>query len=281
MNFFKALSVIFLKIIKNIIVRDEDVYENEVSNVENEEKQTHTTNETPPIDEQSLPIGNRIDLVGASKGSEKPEEPEIKKDLITKDQFKELFPRGKVSLVSSLNKLLEKNEINTLNRVSSFLAQCGHESANFRIFIENLNYSKTALLNVFGKYFDKETAVEYARKPEKIANRVYGNRMENGPESSGDGWRFRGRGLIQLTGRRNYRLFAKYKSMTIEEVVDYCETNDGIVESAIWFWNTNNLNKFADNDDLRGQTRVINGGFNGIDHRMELYEKGKQILKID
>lgn len=204
-----------------------------------------------------------------------------KKPLITEAQFTKIFPRGDVSLVKALNKLLPKNYIDTLPRVSSFMAQCGHESAGFRVFSENLNYSKSALLRVFGKYFNEETATEYARKPEKIANRVYANRMSNGPEESGDGWKYRGRGLIQLTGKYNYSVFADYCAISLSDAVDYCETPNGMVDSAIWYWNAHNCNEFADNLDIKGQTKVINGGFNGLAHREKLFKQCMDILKTN
>ncbi|MFW6219700.1 MAG: glycoside hydrolase family 19 protein [bacterium] len=208
----------------------------------------------------------------------KTEEIEMMKELITEEQFKKLFPRADISFVSVLNQTLRKNNIDTLERVASFLAQTGHESAMYTVFSENLNYSRKALLKVFPKHFNEDNVDEYTRNPEKIANRAYRNRMGNGDEASGDGWKYRGRGLIQLTGKNNYIAFAKSINKSLEDVIEYINTFEGRVESAIWYWNTNNLNNFADNYDIRGQTRVINGGFNGIKHRLEIYNKVKEIL---
>ncbi len=212
---------------------------------------------------------------------EKPEESNIeeKKVLITEEQFKKLFPIADISFVDILNKTLRKNKIDTLERVSSFLAQTGHESAMYTVFTENLNYSREALLRVFPRHFTVDIVDHYARNPERIANRAYANRMGNGDEHSGDGWKFRGRSAIQLTGRANYEEFAKSIGKSIDEVIPYLETYKGIIDATIWFWNKHNLNRFADQDDLRGQTRVINGGFNGLPHREELYTKAKKILK--
>lgn len=202
-----------------------------------------------------------------------------RKDIITEEQFSEIFPRAKKEFVDIIKVVLPLNEIDTLERVSAFLAQCGHESGNFTVFIENLNYSAEGLLKVFSKYFNTETAKEYARKPEKIANRVYANRMGNGDEQSGDGWRYRGRGLIQLTGKSNYIKYAKYCDIELEDAVKLCETMEGICDSAVFFWNSNNCNKFCDLKDFRGLTKTINGGYNGLDHRIELYELLKNALK--
>jgi putative chitinase len=124
-----------------------------------------------------------------------------------------------------------------------------------------------------------DIANQYARKPEKIANKVYSDRLGNGPESSGDGWRYRGRGAIQLTGKSNYIEFAKSVNMKLEDVIPYLETTKGAVESACFFWNNNNLNKFADRLDMRGLTKAINGGFHGLQQRTDKFNKIIGILK--
>lgn len=203
----------------------------------------------------------------------------VEKKLITEQQFKKVFPRADINFAKILNSLLIHNNINTYERVSCFLAQCGHESGEFTIFSENLNYSATALLKVFGKYFNQNNVYQYARKPEKIANRVYANRMGNGPESSGDGWKYRGRGLIQLTGKNNYIRYAEDRNISLDTIIEYCETSDGIVDSAIWYWIKNNCNDYADNGDFKGLTKRINGGYNGLDHRLSLYNKLKEVIK--
>lgn len=191
--------------------------------------------------------------------------------------FKKFFPNAKepVRWVLSLNELLAEGDITTPKRLASFLAQCGHESANFTCLSENLNYSADALKRVFPKYFKDVNPLDYARKPEKIANRVYANRMGNGSESSGDGWKYRGRGLIQLTGKSNYQRFADYQRN--QDLVNNPDLVSNqykyAILSAIWFWNINNLNNYADKEDLRTMTQRINGGFNGLESRTALYTK--------
>jgi putative chitinase len=199
-------------------------------------------------------------------------------NLISEKVFSTVFPKGKKVVIPLLNKLLKENNIDTLSRVSSFLSQCGHESANFTTFEENLNYSATGLLKTFGKYFSYSTAVLYERQPYKIASRVYANRMGNGPEESGDGWKYRGRGLIQLTGKNNYQAFANYKGISLDDCVGYLETLQGKIESSIWYWNTRNLNKFSDMEDIKGLTKAINGGYYGLSHREKLFVELKRIL---
>ncbi len=158
--------------------------------------------------------------------------------------------------------LLPKYEINSTQRVAAFVAQCSHESANFTVLKENLNYSAEGLNKVFAKYFVRagRDAGTYARNPEKIANVVYANRMGNGDVSSGDGWRFRGRGVIQLTGRDNYTAFGKSVGLTTLETIDYLETRRGALESACWYWKINNLNKWVDINDFDGLSDSINLG---------------------
>lgn len=168
----------------------------------------------------------------------------------------------------------------TKERAAAFLAQLAHESGGFNIVIENLNYSAEGLLRVFPRYFPTlEMAKQYARNPEKIANRVYANRMKNGDEKSGDGWKFRGRGLIQITGRDNYTKFAQSLEMDIDATVEYLETPSGAVVSAGWFWDTNKLNSYCDKNDFIGLTKRINGGTNGLPDRQHHYEVALKYLK--
>ena len=166
-------------------------------------------------------------------------------------------------------------------RLAHFFAQILHESGSMRFDTDNLNYSSDALRRVFGKYFrTKEEADAYARRPEKIANRVYANRMGNRGEASGDGWRYRGRGLIQLTGRNNYKAFADWvgdpRIMDEPDLV----ASEYAVHSAVFFWDTNNLNRVADKDDVVALTRRINGGENGLAHRRELLNKANGLLAM-
>ena len=164
-------------------------------------------------------------------------------------------------------------EVDTIERVAGFIAQCGHESGGFRVLSENLNYSAKALNTIFPKYFKRagREANEYHRQPEKIANVIYANRMDNGDASSGDGWTFRGGGILQLTGRYNYTEFGKAVEKTPEEAVEYVRTKAGALDSACWFWDTNNINKYCDNQDIVGMTKRINGGTLGLDDRKKHY----------
>ena len=184
----------------------------------------------------------------------------------------------------ALYKILPEYEINTPQRVAAFLAQCAHESGGFRSLKENLNYRATTLRKVFPKYFPTDAiATKYANMPNKqaaIANRVYANRMGNGPESSGDGYRFCGRGLIQLTGKENYSWFAASIEMPVNEVPEYLQTFEGAVQSACWFWETNNLNKEADSGDIKLMTRKINGGYNGLDDRIKHYRHALEVFGV-
>jgi putative chitinase len=164
-------------------------------------------------------------------------------------------------------------------RVAGFLSQVAHESGGFTAVKENLNYSAKGLMGTFKKYFPTEDiAKQYERKPEMIANKVYANRMNNGPEESGDGYRFCGRGLIQLTGRANYTKFANDLGMSIEDTVAYLETPNGAVASAGWFWDNNNLNQYCDRDDFVTLTKRINGGIIGLEDRKHHYHIALQFL---
>lgn len=181
----------------------------------------------------------------------------------------------------ALSQLLPDYEIDTPQRIAAFVAQCAHESANFRILKENLNYRWQSLRKTFPKYFPTDAlAQQYERQPQKIANKVYANRMGNGPESSGDGWRYCGRGLIQLTGKNNYQAFADSLEMPVEEVPEYLATFEGAAQSACWFWETNNLNRFADKGDIKGLTRAINGGFIGLEDRIKHYNHALHVLGL-
>ena len=174
-------------------------------------------------------------------------------------------------------------EVDTPERVAMFLAQCGHESGGFRVLSENLNYSAKALDSIFPKYFKRagRDANEYHRQPEKIANVIYAGRMDNGNTDSGDGWRFRGGGILQLTGRYNYTKFAEAVEMSPEEAVDYVRTKEGALDSACWFWDTNNLNKYCDDMDIVGATKRINGGTIGLEDRKKHYVHALDVLGGD
>lgn len=171
-------------------------------------------------------------------------------------------------------------EIDNEKRIAAFLAQTSHESMNYTRVIENLNYRWTSLRSVFPKYFPNDSlAKKYAHDQRAIANRVYANRMGNGPESSGDGWRYRGRGLIQLTGKYNYKKFGDSLGISLSEVPDFLETFDGAVISACWYWENKDLNYYADNDDIKSMTKLINGGYIGLEDRIRKYSKILEILE--
>ena len=174
-------------------------------------------------------------------------------------------------------------EMDTPERVAMFIAQCGHESNNFKVLSENLNYSAKALNAIFPKYFERagRDAQEYHRQPRKIANVIYANRMDNGDTDSGDGWRYRGGGILQLTGRYNYTQFGIEVDMSPEEAVEYVRTKKGALDSACWFWDTNDLNKYADNMDIKGATKRINGGYIGLEDREKHYKHAMEVLGGD
>jgi putative chitinase len=200
---------------------------------------------------------------------------------ITASVIKAIFPKYKhpADLAEVLTEQFEKYEINTVNRAAGFLAQCGHESAGFTILKENLNYSADGLTKIFKKYFPTlADATPYARNRQKIANKVYGNRMGNGPESSGDGYKFCGRGAIQLTGKDNYSQFAASVGISLDEAVADLETLDGAIESACWFWKKNGLNAICDADDILKMTKRINGGTIGLEDRKKHYAEAKHLL---
>jgi putative chitinase len=179
----------------------------------------------------------------------------------------------------ALQQLLTDYNINTPLRVAHFVAQTAHESGNYVFVQENLNYKAASLMSVFKKYFPSlELAQQYANKPQMIANRVYANRMGNSDEASGDGWRYRGRGLIQLTGKDNYTFFAGSLGINVEEAAEYMATFEGAAQSACFFWEQNNLNRFADANDVKGLTRAINGGYIGLEDRMKHTEHALHIL---
>jgi len=204
--------------------------------------------------------------------------------MITIDLLTAMCPKTKRSIlegyIEPLNTVAQYYDMyDNPRRVAGFLAQIAHESGGFTAVKENLNYSAKGLMGTFKKYFpNEELAKQYERKPEMIANKVYANRMNNGPEESGDGYRFCGRGLIQLTGRANYTKFANDLGMSIEDTVAYLETPNGAVASAGWFWDNNNLNQYCDRDDFITLTKRINGGTIGLADRQHHYHLALQFL---
>ena len=199
----------------------------------------------------------------------------------TRDQLAEMIPKNPYinQWFEAISEILPEYEITTPQRVAAFLAQCAHESGGFVFLKENLNYKAASLRRVFPKYFpDDAIAAQYAGKGEMIANRVYANRMGNGPEESGDGWKYCGRGLIQLTGKQNYQNFADSIETPVEDVPEFLATFEGAVQSACWFWEANNLNQFADKGDILTMTKRINGGTLGLEDRKKHYEHALHVL---
>ena len=206
--------------------------------------------------------------------------------MITEEQLKQLLPKNPYVSYwhKALTQLFPDYEINTPQRMAAFIAQCAHESGGFVFLTENLNYRWQSLRKIFPKYFpDDAIAQDYANRPNKqeaIANRIYASRMGNGPEESGDGYRFRGRGLIQLTGRHNYTWFAASLEISPEEATEYLTTFEGAAQSACWFWESNKLNQWADKNDILTLTKRINGGTIGLDDRIKHYEHALHVLGV-
>jgi putative chitinase len=181
------------------------------------------------------------------------------------------------NLNMTLSSLIDETNFANIKRQAAFIAQCAHESGSFTTFIENLNYSAEGLHNTFPKYFASvQAAKPFERQPEKIANKVYGGRMGN--NTTGEGWKFRGRGLIQLTGKENYTKCGKTIGVDLLTNPDYASTIEGAFKTALWFWNSNGLNAFADKEDLVGMTKKINGGTKGLEERKEFYHRAVKVL---
>lgn len=199
---------------------------------------------------------------------------------LTLEQVTEILKGNKeiATWYKAMVKVFPKYKITTAERIAGFIAQCAHESNNFTVLEENLYYKAETLDRVFPKYFKNagRNAAEYAKNPEKIANVVYAGRMGN--NNPGDGYRFRGRGVIQLTGRDNYTAFGKTLNKTAEQVVDYVTTIEGALESACWYWNSRNINAAADAGDIVKMTKLINGGTIGLDDRKKHYEHALAVL---
>ena len=176
--------------------------------------------------------------------------------------------------VDAISATCVRFDINTPLRVAGFVSQISHESNGFRATVEDLHYRASSLMAVWPSRFPTlDVANAYAMKPEKIANRAYCDRMGNGDEASGDGWKYRGRGLIQLTGKDNYAAFAMKCDNEALTKPDLVAETDLAAESAGWFWSTRNLNNYADEGNVEGMTRRINGGTNGLDDRQARYDK--------
>ncbi len=185
-------------------------------------------------------------------------------------------------VIAQIPDTASKFNINTPLRLAHFLAQCGHESGGFKVTSENLNYSAKGLMGIFKKYFPTESLAEsYQRQPQKIANKVYASRMDNGSESSGDGYKFRGRGYIQLTGRANYTAFGKAINEDIANNPDVVSGKYALL-SAAWFWSKNGLNTLADggasDQVVTSITKRVNGGTIGLPDRIKHFKEYYHLL---
>lgn len=202
----------------------------------------------------------------------------------TVEKLHDIIPKVKnvEEWYDSMCESLPQYGINDIARVAAFIAQCAHESGGFTMLQENLNYSAKGLVGTFKKYFpDEAVAKPYERKPEKIANKVYANRMGNGDEASGEGWKFRGRGLIQLTGKSNYTKCSQafFDDLTLLDQPEILIQPYYALNSACWFWNANKLNDLADAQDIKMMTKKINGGFIGLEDRIHHYNHAVDVLQ--
>ena len=207
--------------------------------------------------------------------------------LLTVDQLRAMIPTNKEveEWCAALNEMLPKYGITTDKRIASFVSQCAHESMDFRVLEENLNYKEATLLKVFPRYFGpgKENPEEYARNPQKLANYVYMDKNRSkagalGNVKENDGFAMRGKGLKQVTGRANHEAFGKTVGMTAEEAAAYLLTKKGALESALWFWGSRNLNEVADTGDVTRLTKIINGGDIGLADRQQRFAKAMAAL---
>ena len=205
--------------------------------------------------------------------------------MITPDNFKAIIPdvnwNSAQQYINLFDTILPQYDIDTPLRKAHFLAQVAHESGGFRFVSENLNYSAKALYGVFRKYFPTmDIANQYARNPEKIANKVYANRMGNGPETSGDGWNYRGRGLIQLTGKLNYQTLSETVGQDFISNPEKVSEPEWALTSACWYWQKRKINRYADTDDIHMVTKLINGGYNGLQSRQHFLEEFKKLYNV-
>lgn len=218
--------------------------------------------------------------------AEVPDETTSSETVLTVALLRQIMPNitaaNAEKYVEPLASAMSEVNIDTPLRQAHFIAQIAHESGSFRYVEENLNYSESALNAVFGKYFNAgNPAADYARQPEKIANCVYADRMGNGDQGSGEGWKFRGRGLIQLTGKSNYEAFADFCDQDLLNNPALVASDPLLaVSTATWYWQSRDLNRYADTDDITGVTKRINGGTNGLDDRKAFLERAKEAFGI-
>lgn len=206
--------------------------------------------------------------------------PTVEKETLKLENLKGHIPDSVIAEISTIG---EKFGIITNLRLAHFLAQCSTESGNFKLVYENLNYSKSGLMKVFGKYFPNNLAESYAHQPEKIASRVYGNRLGNGDEASKEGWEYRGRGYLQVTGKQNYQILGDFLNVDLVSNPDLVATTYPL-SSAAHFFLKNNLWSICDQgngeDVVTEVSRRVNGGFNGLEHRKQEFKRFQTLLKV-
>jgi putative chitinase len=204
-------------------------------------------------------------------------------NMISDDELRRILPGlpadKRAEILPNLQAAMDEFDINTRAREAAFIAQIAHESGGLTRFVENLNYSAQRLCQVFPKRFPSLAAAKpFDRNPEKIANSIYANRLGNGDPASGDGFRYRGRGVIQLTGRSNYREFGKTLGIDLEGDPDTAASPAVAFRTAAAFWKSRGCNELADKGDFKGVTLKINGGTIGLDERMKLFNLAKSVL---
>lgn len=205
--------------------------------------------------------------------------------MLTLEQFQSAFPNATDAeeWCAALETTLPEYDITTAERIAAFVSQCGVETGGWRWFEENMNYSAQRMMQVWPRIFNADLAQRCHRKPEMVANYAYGNRMGNGGPETGDGWKFRGRGPIHLTGRKNYTAFATDTFDNPDEILDnpdlVAHDKEVALKSALWFWDINDLNALADTKQITKLSRRVNGGDNGLQERIALFNKLYSLLK--
>ena len=205
--------------------------------------------------------------------------------MLTPDQFQSVFPNATdpEGWCAALEQSLPEYGIDTPKRIAAFVSQCGVETGGWRWFEENMNYSAQRMMQVWPRVFNAELAQKCHRKPQLVANYAYANRMGNGGPDTGDGWKFRGRGPIHLTGRKNYTAFATDTFDNPDEILDnpdlVAQDKEIALKSALWFWDINDLNALADTKQITKLSRRVNGGDNGLQERIALFNKLYSLLK--
>lgn len=205
--------------------------------------------------------------------------------MVTVEQLRKAVPNitdaNCLKYIDILNNTFARYQVNTPLRVAHFLSQVGHESSSFAVMQENLNYSAEGLVRTFGKYFPTmQVARQYARQPMKIASKVYANRLGNGSEATGDGWTYRGKGAIQLTGKKNHEVYGKNVGVDFVANPELLLTLPHVIDCSGWYFSVMNLLPVCDNDNCKILTRKINGGYNGYDDRVKRLIFAKQALGI-